>query len=308
MFKSSKFLIETMEVPVINLAELDSEKSNQAMSQFHQVCRNWGFFWVENHGVDVALMEKVKQHVYSHYDKFLKQKFYNSELAQGLGPQTNPSEVDWETTYFLQHPPESNVEHFVDHGDEFREIMDAYITQMIKLAETLAELVSENLGLDKDYLRRTFAPPFVGTKVAMYPRCPQPELVMSLRGHSDAGGIILLLQDDTVPGLEFFKDGQEWVPVTPNKENRIFVNFGEQMEVLSNGLYRSIWHRVRAQRDGDRLSVATFYNPGGDATIAPASELLYPGGYCFKDYLNYYFGTKFSDKEARFHAVKEMFK
>ncbi|RZR75403.1 hypothetical protein BHM03_00056543 [Ensete ventricosum] len=185
--------------------------------------------------------------------------------------------------------------------------MDGYVRQLTKLAEKLAELVSENLGLDKDHLKKAFAPPFVGTKVAMYPQCPQPELVTGLRGHTDAGGIILLLQDDTVPGLEFFKDG-EWVPVIPNKGNRIFVNFGDQVEVVSNGLYRSMWHRVLADKHGSRLSVATFYNPGGDAIVGPAPKLLYPGEYRFQDYLHYYLGTKFSDKGARFQAIKEMLK
>ncbi|URE00319.1 1-aminocyclopropane-1-carboxylate oxidase [Musa troglodytarum] len=296
-----------MEVPVIDLAEFQSEERSKAMSRFHQVCGNWGFFWVENHGVDAGLMEEVKRHVYSHYDKCLKERFYDSELAKGLGPQTDAAEVDWETTYFVQHQPESSMEDDLGLGVEFREVMDAYVSQLTKLAEKLAELVSENLGLDKDHLKKTFAPPFVGTKVAMYPRCPQPGLVRGLRGHSDAGGIILLLQDDTVPGLEFFKDG-EWVPVTPNKGSRIFVNFGDQVEVVSNGLYRSMWHRVLADEHGSRLSVATFYNPGGDAIVGPAPKLLYPGGYRFQDYLHYYFGTKFSDKGARFQAIKEMLK
>lgn len=75
---------------------------------------------VENHGVDVALMEKVKRLVYSHYDEHLKESFYNSELARGLGPQTNAGEVDWETTYFVQHQPVSNAEKFIHHGLEFK--------------------------------------------------------------------------------------------------------------------------------------------------------------------------------------------
>ncbi|KAG6504107.1 1-aminocyclopropane-1-carboxylate oxidase 1-like [Zingiber officinale] len=296
-----------MEIPVINLAEMEiGEQRSQAMSLFHRVCRNWGFFWVENHGVDVALMEKVKQLVYSHYDEHLKESFYSSELARGLGPQTNAGDVDWETTYFVQHQPVSNAGKFIHHGLEFKEVMDEYSRHLIKLAEKLAELAGENLGLEKEYLKRTFAPAFVGTKVAVYPQCPAPERVMGLRGHSDAGGIIMLLQDDAVPGLEFFKDG-EWVPVPPTKGSRIFVNFGDQMEVVSNGAYRSVWHRVRADARGSRLSVATFYNPDGGAVIGPAPELVFPAGYRFKEYLDYYLGTKFGDKGARFKAVKERF-
>lgn len=37
---------KAMEVPVIDLAEFESEERSKAMSRFHQVCRKWGFFWV----------------------------------------------------------------------------------------------------------------------------------------------------------------------------------------------------------------------------------------------------------------------
>ncbi|KAJ7969478.1 1-aminocyclopropane-1-carboxylate oxidase [Quillaja saponaria] len=111
--------------------------------------------------------------------------------------------------------------------------MDEYIAQLIRLAEKLSELMSENLGLDNKYIKKVFSGskgPSVGTKVAIYTHCPHPELVRGLREHTDAGGIILMLQDDQVPGLEFFKDGK-WVEISPSKNNPIFVNTGDLLEV-----------------------------------------------------------------------------
>lgn len=177
---------------------------------------------------------------------------------------------------------------------------------MIKVAEKLAELVSENLGLEKDFLKKSFsgeAGPAVGTKVAKYPECPKPELVRGLREHTDAGGIILLMQDDQVPGLEFYKD-EQWLKIPPTKNNRLFVNTGDQLEVLSNGKYKSILHRVMAVDKGSRLSIATFYNPAGDAVISPAPKLLYPDSYRFQDYLQLYAKTKFLEKAPRFESMK----
>lgn len=186
--------------------------------------------------------------------------------------------------------------------------MNEYIAQLINLAEKLSELMCENLGLEKDDIKEAFAGskgPSVGTKVAKYPQCSQPELVRGLREHTDAGGIILLLQDDQVPGLEFFKDGK-WVAIPPSKNNTIFVNTGDQLEVLSNGRYKSTLHRVLADKNGSRLSIATFYNPAGDAIISPAPKLLYPNRFRFQDYLKLYATTKFSDKGPRFESMKQM--
>ena len=175
------------------------------------------------------------------------------------------------------------------------------------MAEQLAEAMSENLGLDKDYLKKAFCKPSVGIKVAKYPRCSHPEVVMGLRGHTDAGGIILLFQDDMVPGLEFMKDGKR-ISIPPTQGNRIFVNLGDQIEVISNGIYKSICHQVLPNQNGSRLSIATFYNPGADAIIFPAPKLTYPSQYRFQDYLNFYSTTKFTDKVSRFEITKMVLK
>ncbi|KAM0844097.1 hypothetical protein ACQ4PT_057297 [Festuca glaucescens] len=323
-----------MEIPVINLEGLngDAAERSQTMARLHEACTDWGFFWVDSHGVDAALMEEVKRFVYGHYDDQLEDKFYASCLAKDLQAAVDPGpedsnkpvsdQVDWESTYFIRHNPNNNVADFPEilpptrsvrvvspislnfvcihlrHAHTcflahvpvtLREVLDTYIAQMVSLAERLAECMSLNLGLDGARIKDTFAPPFVGTKFAMYPACPRPDLVWGLRAHTDAGGIILLLQDDVVGGLEFFRGDREWVPVGPTKGSRIFVNIGDQVEVMSGRAYRSVLHRVAAGSEGWRLSVATFYNPGTEAVVAaPATALqLYPGAYRFGDYLNY---------------------
>jgi aminocyclopropanecarboxylate oxidase len=266
---------------------------------------------VENHGVDGALMDEVKRFVYGHYEEHLERKFYASDLAKNLGDVAAADQADWEATYFIQHRPKTNVANFPEIPAPARDTLDAYVAQMVALAERLAECVSLNLGLPAGHLRDAFAPPFVGTKFAMYPSCPRPDLVWGLRAHTDAGGIILLLQDDAVGGLEFLRGGMEWVPVGPTRRGRLFVNIGDQVEVVSGGAYPSVVHRVAAGVQGRRLSVATFYNPAADAVVAPAKEeaagAVYPGPYRFGDYLEYYQGSKFGDKGARFQAVKKLF-
>ncbi|ESR64680.1 1-aminocyclopropane-1-carboxylate oxidase 1 [Citrus sinensis] len=297
-------------IPVIDFNELEGENRKKTMALLHQACEKWGFFQVDNHGIDKKLMEKVKQLVNSHYEEYLKGGFYDSELVKSLEKENknNIRDVDWESTFFIWHRPSSNINEIRNLSEDFRNTMEDYIAQLIKLAEKLSELMCENLGLEKSYIKNAFSGekgPSVGTKVAKYPQCPYPELVRGLREHTDAGGIILLLQDDQVPGLEFFKDG-EWVKIPPSRNNTIFVNTGDQVEVLSNGRYQSALHRVMPEKNGSRLSIATFYNPANDAIISPAIKLLYPSYYSFQDYLKLYGTTKFSDKVPRLESMKEI--
>ncbi|KAK6147739.1 hypothetical protein DH2020_018651 [Rehmannia glutinosa] len=297
-----------MEIPVIDFGRLGSEKRSETMALLHEACEKWGFFMIENHGIDKELMDRVKLLMNMYYEENMKGTFYNSETAKSLENNNIVTEKDWESTFFIWHRPNSNINDLSSLSKDLRNTMDEYIDQLIKLAEKLSELMCENLGIQKNHIMEAFAGskgPSVGTKVAMYPQCPQPQLIRGLREHTDAGGIILLLQDDQVPGLEFFKDGK-WVKIPPSKNNRIFINTGDQVEILSNGVYKSALHRVMAMKDGNRLSIATFYNPSGDAIISPASELLLPTNICFQDYLKLYAKTKFGDKVTRFQSLKNM--
>lgn len=125
-----------------------------------------------------------------------------------------------------------------------------------------------------------------------------------LRAHTDAGGIILLFQDDEVSGLQILKDGQ-WIDVQPIA-NAIVINTGDQIEVLSNGRYKSVWHRVLAKHDGNRRSIASFYNPSLTATIAPTEQAAAYPKFVFGDYMTVYSKQKFLPKEPRFQAVATM--
>ncbi|XWS72169.1 hypothetical protein CRYUN_Cryun02cG0016900 [Craigia yunnanensis] len=60
------------------------------------------------------------------------------------------------------------------------------------------------------------------------------------------------------------------------------------------------------KKTGSRLSIATFYNPAGEALISPAPKLLYPHHYRFQDYLKLYSTTKFLEKGPRFESMKTM--
>jgi len=75
-----------------------------------------------------------------------------------------------------------------------------------------------------------------------------------------------------VSGLQVLKNGK-WVSVKPIA-NAFVVNLGDQLQVVSNGRFRSVEHRAVTNMDSARISIPTFWNPGEDAFIAPAASMV----------------------------------
>ncbi|KAK8965250.1 1-aminocyclopropane-1-carboxylate oxidase 2 [Platanthera guangdongensis] len=307
--------MEGSSFPVINMEMLDGSERPEAMNVLRDACENWGFFELLNHGISHELMDRVERANKEHYRRFREQQFMEFAAKTLDGGGENVEGLDWESTFFLRHLPVSNIAEVPELDHECRKIMEEFAVELEKLAEGLLDLLCENLGLEKGYLKRAFngsnGLPTFGTKVSNYPPCPKPDVIKGLRAHTDAGGIILLFQDDQVSGLQLLKDGN-WVEVPPLRHS-IVVNIGDQLEVITNGRYKSVMHRVIAQTNGNRMSIASFYNPGSDAVIFPAPELMkeqeekeaYPK-FMFEDYMTLYVRHKFQAKEPRFEAMKIM--
>ncbi|GAB4831541.1 hypothetical protein Ancab_040248 [Ancistrocladus abbreviatus] len=111
-------------------------------------------------------------------------------------------------------------------------------------------------------------------RINCYPPCPQPDQVIGLTPHSDVVGITIVLVVDEMEGLQIKKDGK-WLPVKPI-QNAFVVNIGDSLEVITNGIYKSIEHRAVVNSRKERLSIATFYGPKLDGELGPAPSLITP--------------------------------
>lgn len=70
------------------------------------------------------------------------------------------------------------------------------------------------------------------------------------------------------------------------------------MQILSNGRYKSIEHRVVVHPTKERMSMAVFHQPSNDATIGPLPELVKKDGEAmyssigYIDFITRYFAAK----------------
>ncbi|KAI3788689.1 hypothetical protein L2E82_01462 [Cichorium intybus] len=237
---------------------------------------------VVNHGVSHQLMVET-QNVWREFFRLTveeKQKYANSpETYEGYGSRVGVvkgAKLDWSDYFFLNYLPVSSRDEnkWPSQPSTCREFVAKYNEEVVKLCGKLMKIFSINLGLQEDCLENAVGGDQIkaSLRVNFYPKCPQPDLALGLSPHSDPGTLTILLADDHVSGLQVRKN-DNWVTIKPIP-NAFIVNLGDQLEVLSNGKYKSVEHRVIVNSSKERGSLAFFYVPRGDIVIEPIKQLI----------------------------------
>ncbi|KAJ3676359.1 hypothetical protein LUZ60_003771 [Juncus effusus] len=270
-----------LNIPIIDLSEKNAVEIASAVSA---ACKDWGFFQVVNHGIRPELMKQAQEiwRQFFHLPMEEKEKFANSpDTYEGYGSRLGVAKgaiLDWGDYYFLHFLPSNlmNRDKWPSLPPSLRAITDEYNKELIKLCECVLKAMSVGLGLAPTHLQDSFGGTDVGgcLRVNYYPKCPQPELTLGLSSHSDIGGMNILLADDRVTGLQV-KRGSDWIMVQPVPDAFI-INVGDQIQVLTNAIYKSLEHRVTVNSIEERLSLAIAYNPKADLPLSPISELVTP--------------------------------
>lgn len=172
-----------------------------------------------------------------------------------------------------------------------REKMGNYARATQVLQKQIVELVFESLGLNPSYLEEEIKRGSQLQAINCYPACPEPGLTLGIPPHSDFGSLTVLLQ--TRPGLEVMDKSNNWIRV-PFVEGALVVQIGDQMEILSNGIYKSVIHRATVSEKEKRFSIASLHSFAMDTKVGPAPKLLdddkNPKSYnefSFREFLNF---------------------
>ncbi|XP_026437369.1 codeine O-demethylase-like [Papaver somniferum] len=273
-------------VPVIDLQKLMSPEPNiyeLELDKLHSACKVWGFFQVVNHGVDFLLMEKVKSKIEGLFNLPMdeKMKFWQEQGdSQGFGQnftfQSKVQNLDWGDKFSIITLPQHtrNPRLLPKLPLPLRDTIESYSFDLSKLSMTLLEFMEKALQIETRVIAELFEDGRQAMRMNYYPPCPQPEQVIGFTPHSDACGLTILLQLNQVDGLQIRKE-KMWIPIKP-LSNAFVVNIGDILEIMSNGVYRSVEHRATVNSTKERLSVATFHSPKVDTEIGPILSMVTP--------------------------------
>lgn len=158
--------------------------------------------------------------------------------------------------------------------------MEEYQSQMKGLGERIIRLIFKFLDISEEEMMKLLTStdesagkPYMALRLNSYPPCPDPSRVMGLAAHTDTS-LFTIVHQARHDGLQVFKDGTGWVPLSP-MSGTLIVNVGDILHILSNGRFPSILHRVMIHENKEhRLSLAYFYDPPGDLYISPYCKPL----------------------------------
>ena len=278
--------LDFSEIPVIDLARLTAgDTDTETVAGIGSACRDVGFFYIENHGVEPELVHRLHTLAKAYFAQALEAKMQTKLDARMRGYlPLDYCSFEGEENAAINHQEGFWIGHDrpLDETDliagpnqwpsdmpEFKAAMMKYFGALEKVADVLIRGFALALDLSENYFTERFNRPNTRLKLNHYPpqENPQHQYEIGVLPHADSGGFTILWQDES-GGLEIQNKSGEWVGAPPIK-NTFVINLGKIMQTWTNGQFSATPHRVVNRSGEDRYSIPLFVNPNSDVVIEP---------------------------------------
>ena len=272
-------------IPTVDLS------TGAAAQAIDDACRRHGFLYLTGHGVSSTVTEKAFAAAAHFFAAPLETKNayhirHSHPHQRGYVPLFEES-LDGGTLPDFKESFDMGVDRAPDHPDVlagklfaapniwppvpgFREAIEAYHLEMMRLGLDLVRLTARALGLPSGYFDAAMGDPVGNLRLLHYPaggteHHPHGEDSQGCGAHTDYGFLTVLAQDD-VGGLEIEGPGGRWLPLAP-RAGAFVVNLGDLLTHWTGGLYQARRHRVVNAGMRERYSIPFFLDPNVDADI-----------------------------------------
>lgn len=273
-------------IPSIDLARLRAQDAD-ALAAMKDAATGEGFATVYNTDLSAARVT----HVIETYRAFFKLPEADKQAVSMAGTGANRG---WGAAGSEQVDPDANPDYkqYYDSGvdlpegdprrampvyapniwpaapGDFERVIRAYYDDARVVALSVLRGLAQSIGAPRDAFDAGFETPMALLRGNYYPQRPDwaGAKDFGIATHTDYGCLTLLATDGSL-GLEVRKRGGGWIPISA-EPGTFVINFGEMMEVWTDGLVRATPHRVVGGL-AERISVPLFFNPAHDTNVAP---------------------------------------
>ncbi|CAH8258569.1 unnamed protein product [Arabidopsis lyrata] len=300
-------------IPVIDMSDPESKHA------LVKACEDFGFFKVINHGVSAELVSVLEHETVEFFSLPKSEKTQVAGYPFGYGNSKigRNGDVGW-VEYLLMNAsldPGSGplFQSLLKSPGTFRNALEEYTTSVRKMTCDVLEMITDGLGIKPmNTISKLVSDQNTDSILRLnhYPPCPLidkktngGENVIGFGEHTDPQ-IISVLRSNNTSGLQINLTDGSWVAVPPDHSS-FFFNVGDSLQVMTNGRFRSVRHRVLANSDKSRVSMIYFAGPSLTQRIAPLTclmdnedEMLYEE-FTWSEYRNSAYNSRLSDNRLQ---------
>ncbi len=280
-------------VPVIDFAGMltdDPASRTRVAAKLRDACANVGFFYIINHGIAPALMDRMfaeserffqipaEDKMAIHVKKSPHLVGYVGMGEENADPAVSRGDIhegydfiaeDVDTTFgFMEGDFRKTGNQWPANLPGFHEVMTEYSVAVRLLARRLFAAFALGLDLPEDYFVPMSDRPMALTRMMYYPSQSGPlDLTrMGVGAHTDHECFTILAQDQ-VPALQVRNRRGHWIDAPPIP-GAFVVNIGDLMARWTNGAFASTFHRVYNATGRVRYSIPTFVGANADTVVS----------------------------------------
>ncbi|CAI9100899.1 OLC1v1038088C1 [Oldenlandia corymbosa var. corymbosa] len=273
--------------PTIDIGVLQSNSSSpevyQQLDKLKVILGICGYLQVVNHGIEASILDElcdVSKRFFAlppeQKHKFTRPGAAGARFDAFLNDQIliDNQIVNQDDRLFLDLDPvgdQRTLKAWPDNPKDFRKILLEYSKKIQKLNGIILKAMAKSLKLEENcFLKQYGESPSLLARFNSHHPFPSSQQFF-LENGADASALTFLIQDQ-VEALEVQIDNHRFrIPLT---RHTILVKVGDQVEIMSNGNFKSRMHRLVTSADKEWIAVSVFCSPDNRNHIEPAEELI----------------------------------
>ena len=273
-------------IPVLHLPDYYNESTRaDFLTNLEKAASEVGFFGLTGTGVDVDLLDHSYEQIIAFFNRDFDDKMTlkTADGQRGYAPGESAKgekRIDFKEFFHIGRELSAddlqrlkyckNV--WPEDETEFKTAMNELFAAMDGCKEAIGDAITEVLQKEPGFINEMIGEGDCLMRAIHYPANPPANAIWA-GAHTDID-FLTILPRSTAKGLQVLNQEGVWVDVVV-PDGAFIINCGDMLENLTNGYFKSAFHRVvDSGSGGGRYSVVFFVHPRSDDRLDPLPTFI----------------------------------